>query len=72
MTPFNPPKKQLAMYLIKNADTGEYLYYNGALFGKDYRFKKGKSGASVFNKEKKKKIILYFRQSGFTVVGVRA
>lgn len=53
----------MSQYLIKNGT--QYLYYNKALFKGGYHFKDGKVGATVFTKEKAKRVIAYLKRKGF-------
>ena len=54
-------------FLIKNNKTGEFLYYNGALIGGGYHFKAGKHGATIFDKQKKNRVLKYLRENGHDV-----
>ena len=65
----NVKTKGNSLFLIKNQDTGEYLYHAKRLyvFQGDYHFKHGKAGAVMLDKQKAKKVIIYLRKEGFNV-----
>jgi len=70
--PIEQLKRSPSLFLIRLKGTKEYLYYNDTLLSKNYKFKEGKIGATTFTKQKKNRIITYFRREGFNVESKKA